>query len=684
MSMTGDTPNGSAASPVDSAFALGRANSSSGWSEDTDIPLWARIETAIRDRLTGLWNALPLPWMPAVFRIVFAAAGCLPPGSRVKLRNLIARLRAASASMNQDYPYWLGRYERNGPAQRRDAAAHIGRLTDPPSISVLMPAGDPPLEQLQAATESLRAQFYPKWELLVADGSPAGSPVAAWLRDIQAQESRIRSIRPGANPDETALRNAVFGLATGSFVTLLRPPDRLSPWALYQVAVAISAQPDVDIVYADEDSIDGAGRRSMPFFKPDWNPELMLGLDLIGPGGVFRRSLVERAGGFRADMDSALDYDLALRAVDQTAPDRIRHIPRVLYHRQAGRPACSAGDARRAVQASLSRGTSGGRVEPSAEAPDWIRTIYPVPRPEPLVSVIIPSRNHADMLARVADGLLHRTDYPALDILIADNGSDEPEALALLNRLALDHRVRVLRCPGPFNYAALNNRAVGEAAGSLVLLLNNDIDPIGPGWLREMVSHAIRPGIGAVGARLLYPDRTVQHGGVVAGLFGVADHQYLQTPDTDPGYFGQLKLARNITAVTAACLLVRRDLYLEAGGLDDIRLPVAFNDVDFCLKLAEKGYRNLWTPHAELYHLESASRGADRSAAKSARLKREMEYVRQRWGRWLANDPQWNPNLSLQFNGVALAFPPRDPTGDRPTGLVGAAGFEPTTPSPPD
>jgi O-antigen biosynthesis protein len=219
--------------------------------------------------------------------------------------------------------------------------------------------------------------------------------------------------------------------------------------------------------------------------------------------------------------------------------------------------------------------------------------------------------------------------------------------------------VTVLRRPGPFNFAALNNTAVHEATAELILLLNNDIDVIDPGWLREMVSHAIRPGIGAVGAKLLFPNGTIQHGGLTIGMFGTADHQYLNAPRDDAGYFGHLKLARNVTAVTAACLLLRRQAYLDVGGLNEAALPVEFNDVDLCLKLAEKGYRNVWTPHAELYHLESASRGYDYAPEKALRLKREAAYIQQRWGHVLDHDPYWNPNLSLYSNGVTLAFPPR-------------------------
>ena len=472
----------------------------------------------------------------------------------------------------------------------------------------------------------------------------------------------------------SAASNSALALATGSFVALLDHDDLLSPRALYEVAVRIAGQPGADILYSDEDHIDDTGRRSHPYFKPDWNPELMLAQNLINHLGVYRRDLVQRLGGLRIGLEGSQDYDLALRVVAETTPDRIVHIPRVLYHwRQRSRTQSfseqalerCADNGRRAVLEFLAPHIPGVRVEPAPSVPAWNRVVYPVPTPEPLVSVIIPTRNHAEMLARTTDGLLGRTDYPSLEVLIVDNGSDEPAALALLETLSRDRRVRVLRSPGPFNYSALNNEAVRQATGELLLLLNNDIDVIEPDWLRELVSHAIRPGIGAVGAKLLYPNGLIQHAGITGGVLGVAGHQYLNKPRGDRGYAGHLKLTRNVMAVTGACLMLSRSSYLEAGGLNEAALPVAFNDVDLCLRLMEKGYRNLWTPYAELHHFESASRGADETREKAARFRSEIAYMRQRWGHQLDHDPYWNPNLALA-NEITLAFPPRDMADPKP------------------
>jgi glycosyltransferase involved in cell wall biosynthesis len=597
-----------------------------------------------------------------------AVAARLPPRVHAKLRRAFGLMRSDLQDIERDYPAWIDRYDRIDAAARRAMAARIEDMASPPVISIVMPTYNPRPRHLTAAIQSVQAQIYPWWELCIADDASTDPAVAPLLREAQAADARIKIAWRARNGHIAAASNSALDLASGAFVALLDHDDLLAPQALYEVARHIVDRPVVDILYSDEDHIDDTGRRSKPYFKPDWDPELMLGQNLINHLGVYRRSLLERVGRFQVGMEGSQDYDLALRALAETTADRIAHIPRVLYHWRQGGGERSfsesalqqcARNGRRAVLAFLAPALPGVSVEPAPAAPAWNRVIYPIPRPEPLVTIVIPSRNRADMLARAVDGLLHRTDYPALDVLIVDNGSDEPAALTLLARLRQDARVRVLPAAGPFNYSALNNRAVQEATGALILLLNNDVDVINPDWLREMVSHAIRPGIGAVGAKLLYPDGTIQHGGVTVGVGGVAGHQYLHKARGNIGYFGQLKLVRNVTAVTGACLLLRRQAYLEVGGLDETDLPVAFNDIDLCLKLVQRGYRNLWTPFAELYHAESVSRGSDRVGENAARYARDVATMRQRWGAVLDHDPYWNPNLSLDAAGISLAFPPR-------------------------
>jgi glycosyltransferase involved in cell wall biosynthesis len=646
---------------------LGRSGPSEGRQDLTrKLVLWAKL--AFVGSLRRAWRLLPRSWALRALSAASWLGQYLPPAVVARARRLGFHLSRTPIRIEGEFPAWIDLYERTGPSARQAAAATIVGFVDPPLISIVMPVFNPSPKHLRAAIRSVLDQFYPFWELCIADDASTDPAVAKVLREMLPADPRTKVTCRQTNGNISAASNSALSLASGSFVALLDHDDLLPPDALYEVAATIMANPEVDLIYSDEDQIDDTGQRFAPYFKPDWNPELMLGQNLVSHLGVYRRTLIERIGGFRTGLEGSQDYDLALRTVTATSSERIIHIQKILYHwRKAGRNASfsdrdierCARSGRRAVNDFLSVTAPGAVAEVNPWLRGWHRVVYPIPTPEPLVSVIIPTRDHADMLLRTTKGLLARTDYQALEVLIIDNGSDEPEALDLLERLQLDRRVRVLNCPGPFNYSALNNHAVRLAAGELLLLLNNDVDVIGPGWVREMVSHAIRPGIGAVGARLLYPDGTVQHGGITLSLGGVAWHQYLKWPGEDHGYSGQLRLARNVMAVTGACLMVRRSAFLEVGGLDEVYLPVAFSDVDLCLKLVERGYRNVWTPHAELYHLESASRGSDLVGEKAARFQLETAHMRARWGHVLDHDPYWNPNLALDISEIRLAFPPR-------------------------
>ncbi|MDP3658473.1 glycosyltransferase family 2 protein, partial [Phenylobacterium sp.] len=411
--------------------------------------------------------------------------------------------------------------------------------------------------------------------------------------------------------------------------------------------------------------------RFEPYFKTDWNAELLLSHNMVSHLGVYRRSLVEQVGGLREGFEGSQDYDLALRVAELTEPARILHIPAVLYHwrqqseigsfsEQAIERCAVAG--RRAVEEHLQRtGETSAHVEIEPNAPAWVHVRRDCPSPEPLVSVIVPTRDRAELLENCVEGLLNRTDYPAIELLIVDNGSVEPATHALFERLQQDPRVRILPQPGPFNYSALNNAAAAQARGDILLLLNNDIEVIEPGWLREMVAHAVRPHVGAVGARLLYGDGRVQHGGVILGVGGtppVAGHLYVGAPRADTGYFGHLRLTRNVSAVTAACMALRREVFEEVGGLDAENLAVAFNDVDLCLKIRERGYSIVWTPRAELFHLESASRGLDTRPEQAERFRREVMYMRGRWGAALDDDPFYGPNFDRMHGDYRLAETP--------------------------
>jgi GT2 family glycosyltransferase len=637
--------------------------------------------------MRGIGATLPPSWRLRLRRILRSLYGW---ASVQGPRRLAARRTrdaiAASAlpppepapPLETEYGRWIREHDTLTDSDRDAIRAHIGCFTHHPLISVIMPTYETPEDLLRQAIASVRAQLYPYWELCVADDASPSTAVVRILREAAAKEPRIKWMRRDSHGHIAATTNGALSLTTGSFVALMDHDDLLPEQALYEVAAEIDAHPDVDLIYSDEDQIDGSGRRSAPYFKTDWNIDLLLGHNMISHLGVYRRSLLVQIGGIRGGaLTGSQDYDLALRMAAASAPARIRHIPSVLYHwRRTADTARSFSDAqpercitaaRRAVADYLgSQGLDAVTLLPAPSAKNWTRLRWPVPDPAPRVTLIMPIRDHPQLLARCAAGILHRTDYPDIALLIVDNDSTDPETVALLARLqAADTRVRVMRVPGPFNYSALNNAAVSRAQGDIIVLVNNDIDVIESGWLREMVSHAVRPDIGAVGAKLLYADGRIQHAGIVLGVGrhgdgpGVAGHFGHGAVGDAIGYFGQFALTREVAAVTGACLAMRRAVFEAVGGLDDTHLPVSFNDVDLCLRIRETGLRVIWTPFAELYHLESHSRGADLTPEQVTRAAGEAAYMRARWGPVLDRDPFYNPNFDHVDHQFRLATGPR-------------------------
>jgi len=595
------------------------------------------------------------------------------------IRQVKRMLRGSPVVQNKQdqlaYENWIASYDTLSDEDRVAIRKHIAGFSKQPLISIVMPAYETPRRLLRAAIDSVRSQLYPNWELCVADDASSSPQVGQLLKQAAAADLRVKWVRREAGGNIAAATNAALTFATGEFVALLDHDDLLAEHALYEVAAELNAHPDADLIYTDEDIIDSAGRRHSPYFKPDWNLDLLLGHNMISHLGIYRRSLLDEIGGLREGFDGSQDYDLALRIVAATSSDRIRHIPAILYHwRQPSEIAsfsqhhldrCVAA-ARGAITDYLACHetlSTEPDILPAPSIPSWTRIRWSLPDPLPRVSIIVPTRDRADLLARCAAGLLLRTDYPDLELIVIDNDSSDPETLALFDRLRHDRRVRLLPFPGPFNYSAMNNAAVREATGTLLALLNNDVDVIEGSWLREMVSLALRPEVGAVGAKLLYPDNTVQHAGVVLGVgeFGIASHFGLRAERSNMGYFAQYGLVRELSAVTGACMVLRKDIYEAVGGLDADNLPVAFNDVDLCLRIRTQGKHIVWTPYAELYHVESASRGLDHlpHARHDERVERECRYMREKWGDLLDNDPFYNPNFSRKDHLFQLDAPPR-------------------------
>lgn len=516
-----------------------------------------------------------------------------------------------------------------------------------PRISVVMPVYNPPLKWLDRAIASVREQVYTHWELCIADDCSTAPGVRPLLEKWAAADPRIRVIYRQENGHISLATNSAADLAGGEFIALLDHDDELSPDALGEVALRLAEGDITDLLYTDDDKIDEAGRRYMPQFKEDYSPEHLLSCMYFCHLLVIRRSLYSELGGMRCGFEGSQDHDLALRAVERAR--KVEHLPMVLYHWRAiagstalgggEKPACNlAGNA--AVQDALGR----RGIAATVFQPRWAAAIslgvhecdFPDQGPE--VVLIIPTRNKAPVLQRCMQSLAATT-YQNYRVLIVDNESDEPATLEYLRSL----QVEILRlgCPeGRFNYAYLNNRAANHVQSQYILLLNNDIEVIEPRWLSRMMGHAQITGVGAVGARLLYPDMKIQHAGIVHSGYRVnlPCHVFKGFPQHDPGYMHLGRCTRNVAAVTAACMLTPRKLFLELGGLDELRFKVAFNDVDYGYRLVQAGYRNVYCASAELKHYESVSRGFDVNP-------QEVDQVTRQYGAW--NDPFLSPHLVM-------------------------------------
>ena len=583
-----------------------------------------------------------------------------PRASLDRLRRLSDPLR-----FSVDYEAWLAEFGTTD-LEKEAMQAWAVALAEPAQIAVLMPVFNPKPEWLQAAIASVQAQLYPHWQLCIADDCSTDPRIRPLLEAAMAADSRIQVVFRQRNGHICASSNSALELVQAPWLALLDHDDLLPDDALIWVAQAIQAHPEARLFYSDEDKINPNGKRLDPYFKGDWNPVLIESQNFFCHLGVYSTDLVRQVGGFREGLEGAQDHDLVLRCSEMLRRDQIVHIRRVLYHWRIHSESTSSGVNAKSYSIRSAECAISEHLQRSAlafEQMSWsqvgFRAKLALPDPAPRVSVIIPTRNGIEVLGPCLTSLLECTSYPDFEVLVVDNGSDEPSTLTLLAELEQKGLVHVLHDPRPFNYSALNNSAVQHTSGDFICLLNNDIEVIDPGWLEELVVQALRPGVGAVGAKLLYPDRTIQHGGVVLGIGGVAGHVHHRCPEDHPGYFSLAQLTQEIAAVTAACLLVKRCHYEAVDGLNEDQLKVAFNDVDFCLKLRELGLQNIYAPAAKLIHHESVSRGNDLTGEKAKRFAAEVAWMQQRWGEELLHDPAYNPNLCLDHPHYRLSRPPR-------------------------
>ncbi|MEW8218854.1 MAG: glycosyltransferase [Candidatus Thiodiazotropha taylori] len=572
------------------------------------------------------------------------------------------------ASPTYTYSLWIKDVEPVGLPKLESIEA-LNEWEGRPLISIVMPVYNVEEAWLREAIDSVLAQTYDDWELCIADDASTKTHIKRVLQEYETRFKRIKVVYREENGHISAATNSALELATGQFVGLMDHDDVLAPHALFFVAQEIILHPDASVFYSDEDKLNSEDVRYDHYFKPDFNPDLMRSHNMICHFGVYRRSLLEKVGGIREGYEGAQDYDLALRCLRELDTRKeVRHIPWILYHwRAIPESTASGADAKSyAMKAAInavkddleSRGIE-AKVSESKLIAGMIRVQYPLPEVQPLVSIIIPTRNGEALVRQCIDSIKSRTDYKNYEIVIVDNQSDDPKTLEYFSQLASVDGVKVIRYDHPFNFSAINNFAVKQASGELLCFMNDDIEVISPGWLDEMVSQGVRPEIGAVGARLWYPDGRLQHGGVVLGLGGVAGHAMKYTYEENRGYMGRSVLVQNYTAVTAACMLVRREVFESVDGFDEENLAVAFNDVDICIRIYQQGYNNLWTPYAEFYHHESASRGAEDTPEKQRRFSGEAQYMLDKYGPLLERDPAYNPNLtrcgedfSLNWKGV--------------------------------
>jgi len=533
-----------------------------------------------------------------------------------------------------------------------------------PKISLITPVYKPNLVHFQAMLESVFKQSYKNWQLVLVDDNSACPELNKFLLQAELDE-RVTVVRRSKNGHISAASNDGLKVADGEFVALLDHDDLLQKDALKAVALYLQLQPDANILYSDEDKVNEQGGFEQAHYKPQWNPDLLYSHNYICHLGVYRKVLLDEIGGFRLGVEGSQDYDLLLRAVKQCKEQGIIHIPYVLYHWRIaqGSTALAGSEKSYTDDAGLKALTdyfaddsyfNAGITVESGLLSNTYKVNWPIPKEQPLVSIIIPTKNGLELVKQCIDSVYKLTDYTNFEILLIDNQSDEAESLDYFQQLAEQKKVRLLTYDQPFNYSAINNYAVTKANGEIVVLMNNDIEILSHDWLTEMVSHCLRKDIGCVGAKLYYPNETIQHGGVVLGIGGVAGHSHKYFPKGHPGYFKRLKIIQNFSAVTAACLAVRKSVFEQVGGLNEKDLTIAFNDVDFCLKVQQAGFRNLWTPYAEMIHHESVSRGGEDTPEKVARFNKEVAYMQQTWNDILANDPCYNPWLSQTREDFSL------------------------------
>lgn len=558
------------------------------------------------------------------------------------------------ATPHDEYRRWI---KRNEPKTADLTQQRQHKFARSPKISIIVPVYNPPESYLVEMIQSVINQTYPHWELCLADASTLPA-VQTILSRFLGEDSRVKLQTLSENRGIVGNSNAALSLASGEYVCFLDHDDTLAQFAIHDIVQAINSHPDADFLYSDEDKLDQTAERVEPNFKPDWSPETLRSRNYVCHLTTLKRTLLDTIGHFRPGFDGAQDYDLVLRASEHAK--QIVHIPAVLYHwrmhaqstaANKGSKSYAYDNGKKALTEHLARIGVDASVHDGPQLGTY-QVVYHL-RTQPLVSVIIPNKDHPEMLARCVE-CLAKSSYANYELLIVENGSQRPETLAYYREIQKQPHVQILEWTKPFNYAAVNNFGASRANGELLLFLNNDIESISPDWLESLVKIAVQPGVGAVGAKLYYVDDTIQHAGIVVGMGGVAGHGHLNFPRQAAGHMQRLTYTQNVAAVTGACLLTPKKVFEHVGGFDE-GFVLAFNDVDLCLQILRKGYRVVWTPDAELYHLESKTRGYEDTEEKQKRFKREYDLFHVKWNEFLkSGDPYYSPHFRLDRPDFAL------------------------------
>ena len=547
-----------------------------------------------------------------------------------------------------DYEEW---YRNHRPAKEELEQQRKEKFSYEPLISILVPVYRTPEEFLMQMIQSVRRQTYGNWELCIANADPSDENVVRILKTASRKDERIRVTEVPENEGIAQNTNAALAIAKGAYIGLLDHDDLLTADALYEVVKALNQKERPAVIYSDEDKVTtDLSEHFQPFMKPDFNKDLLRSNNYICHFFVAEKQLVEEVGGFRGVFNGAQDYDLILRCTEKA--EHITHIPRILYHWRVHKASTGDNPARKmyafdagkcAIEEHLKRCGETGVVSHTKDL-GFYRVQYQMTG-NPLVSIIIPNKDHVDMLDKCLRSI-QKSSYRNYEVIIVENNSVEEATFDYYKKIASD-RIRVVYWEGIFNYSAINNFGAKAAQGEYLLLLNNDVEVITENWLEELLSNCQRPDVGIVGAKLYYPDDTVQHAGIIIGIGGVAGNVFVGLPRKFTGYFHKASIQQDLSAVTAACMMVKRSVYEEMGGLEE-KLQVAFNDVDFCLRVRKAGYLVVFDPYVELYHYESKTRGAENTKEKVRRFQTEIEYMRSHWLDLLKKgDPMYNPNLTL-------------------------------------